>query len=33
MYIKSQIEAIKSNISCRNHLLEKYNSTYISTYT
>ena len=31
MYIKDQIEANKSNISYRNHLLEKYNSTYIST--
>ena len=29
MYIKGQIEANKSNISYRNHLLEKYNSTYI----
>ena len=33
MYIKGQIEANRSNISSRNHLLEKYNSTYISTYT
>ena len=33
MYVKGQIEANKSNISYRNHLLEKYNSTYISTYT
>ena len=30
MYIKGQIEANKSNISYRNHLLKKYNSTYIS---
>ena len=29
MYIKGQIEANKSNISYRNQLLEKYNSTYI----
>ena len=33
MYIKGQIEANKSNISYRKDLLEKYNSTYISTYT
>ena len=28
MYIKGQIEANKSNISYRNHLLEKYNSIF-----